>query len=190
MTAPFRSRMAMGIASRPIASTIAAKARSSSLPPSKKQQQRLWEAMGRPDLATTDRSARSMNASEHIRVLSELFKSRDARAWEEGLQAAHVPACRVCTIAEVAREPQFAARELVHRHEFVPGVEGPLSVPVAGFKYRARRATGEKPPPRVGEHTIATAAGTRLRRGDYRTIEAVRGGRNVGPDRVVRMIHL
>lgn len=120
----------------------------------KKQQQRLWDAMGRPDLATTDRSTRSMNASEHIRVLSELFKSRDARAWEEGLQAAHVPACRVCTIAEVAREPQFAARELVHRHEFVPGVEGPLSVPVAGFKYAHGGPQVKTPPPRVGEHTM------------------------------------
>lgn len=119
----------------------------------KKQQQRLWEAMGRPDLATTDRSARRRNASEHIRVLSDLFKLRTARDWEDHLQAHHVPACRVCTIADAVREPQFAARDLIHHHSYVPGVDGALSVPVAGFKYGHGGPKVKSPPPRVGEHT-------------------------------------
>jgi crotonobetainyl-CoA:carnitine CoA-transferase CaiB-like acyl-CoA transferase len=119
-----------------------------------KQQRRLWEAMGRADLATTDRRERSKQASEHIRVLTELFKKRTAGDWEEHLQAHHVPACRVCTIADAVCEPQFAARELVHRHSFVPGVEGPLSVPVAGFKYDHDGPKVKTPPPRVGEHSV------------------------------------
>jgi crotonobetainyl-CoA:carnitine CoA-transferase CaiB-like acyl-CoA transferase len=120
----------------------------------RKQQQRLWEAMGRADFATTDRTTRSKNAAEHIRVLSELFLKRSARDWEEHLQAHHVPACRVCTIAETVREPQFAARDLMYRHDFVPGVEGPLSVPVAGFKYGHGGPRVKSPPPRVGEDTV------------------------------------
>jgi crotonobetainyl-CoA:carnitine CoA-transferase CaiB-like acyl-CoA transferase len=111
--------------------------------------------MGRPHFATTDRDARSRYASEHIQVLSELFLERSARDWEDHLQAHHVPACRVCTIAEVAREPHFVARDLVHRHDFVPGVEGPLSVPVAGFKYDHGGPKVTSPPPRVGENTVA-----------------------------------
>jgi crotonobetainyl-CoA:carnitine CoA-transferase CaiB-like acyl-CoA transferase len=124
----------------------------------KKQQGRFFAAMGRPDLATTDRKARSKNASEHIQVLSDLFLKRSAREWEEHLQANHVPACRVCNIAEVVREPQFAARDLVHRHDFVPGVDGPLSVPVAGFKYGHGGPQVKSPPPRVGEDTVAILA--------------------------------
>ena len=119
----------------------------------KKQQQRLWTAMGQPDLATTDRTVRTRNAAEHIRVLSELFKLRTARHWENDLQAHHVPACRVCTIADAVREPQFAARDLIHHHTYVPGVDGPLSVPVAGFKYEHGGPRKTNPPPRVGEHT-------------------------------------
>lgn len=119
----------------------------------RKQQQRLWEAMGRPDLATSDRSVRTKNASEHIKVLSDLFQTRSARDWEEHLQTNHVPACRVCTIAEAVLEPQFAARNLIHRHDFAPGVDGPLSVPVAGFKYEHGGPQVTTPPPRIGEHT-------------------------------------
>ena len=120
----------------------------------KKQQRRLWEAVGRPDLATTDRGARRRNAAEHIQVLSILFKLRDASDWENHLQGHGVPASRVCTIADAVREPQFAARDLVHHHRFVPGVEGPLSVPVAGFKYGHGGPKVRSPPPRVGEHTV------------------------------------
>lgn len=119
----------------------------------KKQQRRLWEAMGRLDLATTDRNARSKNAAEHIEVLSALFLQRSAREWEEHLQAHHVPASRVCNIADAVREPQFAARGLLHRHDFVPGLDGPLSVPVAGFKYGHGGPQVKSPPPRVGEHS-------------------------------------
>lgn len=120
----------------------------------KKQQRRLWEAVGCPGPATTDRGARRRNAAEHTQVLSALFKLRTASDWETHLQGHGVPASRVCTIADAVREPQFAARDLVHHHSFVPGVEGPLSVPVAGFKYDHGGPTVKSPPPRVGEHTV------------------------------------
>jgi crotonobetainyl-CoA:carnitine CoA-transferase CaiB-like acyl-CoA transferase len=120
----------------------------------KKQQHRLWEAVGRPDLATADRGARRRDAAEHILVLSALFKLRTASDWESHLQSHGVPASRVCNIADAVREPQFHVRDLVHRHSFVPGVEGPLSVPVAGFKYEHGGPTVKTAPPRVGEHTV------------------------------------
>jgi crotonobetainyl-CoA:carnitine CoA-transferase CaiB-like acyl-CoA transferase len=120
-----------------------------------KQQQRLWEAMGRPDLATSDRAVRRRDASTHINVLTELFKTRTALDWENHLQASHVPAARVSTLAEAARCAQFQARGLVHRHGFVPGVEGPLAVPMAGFKFDHGGPRVETPPPRVGENTAA-----------------------------------
>jgi crotonobetainyl-CoA:carnitine CoA-transferase CaiB-like acyl-CoA transferase len=121
----------------------------------RKQQRRLWEAMGRPDLACPDRQVRSKDMMEHVTVLTALFKRRTAREWEDHLQAHHVPASRVYTLAEAAEEPQFVERDLIHRHEFVPGVEGPLSVPVAGFKFDHGGPRVKSPPPRVGENTVA-----------------------------------
>jgi crotonobetainyl-CoA:carnitine CoA-transferase CaiB-like acyl-CoA transferase len=120
-----------------------------------KQQRRLWEAMARPDLAAIDRKARRKDADMHIQVLSVLFKERTAREWEAHLQGHRVPAARVNTIAEAVREPQFEARALVHRHDFVPGMDGPLSVPVAGFKFDHGGPEVKSPPPRVGESTVA-----------------------------------
>jgi crotonobetainyl-CoA:carnitine CoA-transferase CaiB-like acyl-CoA transferase len=120
-----------------------------------RQQRRLWDAMGRPDLATADRKARRSNMADNIKVLTELFKQRTAREWEDLLQAHHVPASRVYTIAETTKEAQFAARDLVHHHAFVPGVEGPLSVAVAGFKFDHGGPQVKSPPPRVGENTVA-----------------------------------
>jgi crotonobetainyl-CoA:carnitine CoA-transferase CaiB-like acyl-CoA transferase len=120
-----------------------------------KQQRRLWEAMGRPELATSDRGARRKDAATHIEVLTELFKTRTALEWENHLQAAHVPAARVSTLAEAAGGAQFQARGLVHRHGFAPGVGGPLAVPVAGFKFDHGGPRVETPPPRIGENTAA-----------------------------------
>jgi crotonobetainyl-CoA:carnitine CoA-transferase CaiB-like acyl-CoA transferase len=120
-----------------------------------KQQRRLWEAMGRPDLATSDRGARRKDAAMHIEVLSELFKTRTALEWENHLQASHVPASRVSTLAEAAGGAQFQARSLVHRHGFAPGVGGPLAVPVAGFKFDHGGPRVDTPPPRIGENTAA-----------------------------------
>jgi crotonobetainyl-CoA:carnitine CoA-transferase CaiB-like acyl-CoA transferase len=91
----------------------------------------------------------------HIAVLTELFMSRTAREWEDCLQGCHVPAARVSTLAETAHEPQFKARGIVHRHDFVPGVDGPLAVPVAGFKFAHGGPRVDRPPPRVGENTLA-----------------------------------
>jgi crotonobetainyl-CoA:carnitine CoA-transferase CaiB-like acyl-CoA transferase len=124
----------------------------------RKQQRRLWEAMERPEFATTDRGARHRDAALHIEVLSALFRTRTARQWEDHLQAHHVPASRVYDIAEVAAAPQFAARNLVHRHAFVKGVEGPLSVPVAGFKFDHGGPAVTSPPPRIGEDTVGILA--------------------------------
>jgi crotonobetainyl-CoA:carnitine CoA-transferase CaiB-like acyl-CoA transferase len=120
-----------------------------------KQQRRLWEAVGRADLATQDRQSRRRDLSEHVKVLTELFKKRSASEWETHLQAHHVPASRINTIADAAKEPQFAARNLIHRHESVQGVDGAVSVLVAGFKFDHGGPEVKSPPPRVGENTVS-----------------------------------
>jgi crotonobetainyl-CoA:carnitine CoA-transferase CaiB-like acyl-CoA transferase len=117
------------------------------------QQKRLWAAMGRPELASEDRAARQKNREQQKSVLTEVFKTRTAAEWESFLQGHHIPAARVRNMAEAVADPQFAAREITHRHEMVPGVDGPFSVAVSGFKFAHGGPAVTSPPPRVGEHT-------------------------------------
>ena len=42
---------------------------------------------------------------------------------------------------------------MLHRHENVPGVGKPVTVPLAAFKFAHDGASIERPPPRLGEHT-------------------------------------
>ena len=42
---------------------------------------------------------------------------------------------------------------MLHRHDDVPGVGKPVSVPLAAFKFAHDGPSIERPPARVGEHT-------------------------------------
>jgi formyl-CoA transferase len=53
---------------------------------------------------------------------------------------------------EALSDPQVKTRKILHRHERVPGVEGPLTVPMCAFKYEHGGPSIETPPPRLGEH--------------------------------------
>ena len=42
---------------------------------------------------------------------------------------------------------------MLHRHDAVPGVGRPVTVPLAAFKFAHDGPSLERPPARVGEHT-------------------------------------
>ena len=42
---------------------------------------------------------------------------------------------------------------MLHRHEKVPGVDKPLTVPLAAFKFAHDGPSIERPPARIGEHS-------------------------------------
>jgi crotonobetainyl-CoA:carnitine CoA-transferase CaiB-like acyl-CoA transferase len=44
-------------------------------------------------------------------------------------------------------------RGVLHRHEDVPGVGKPVTVPLAAFKFAHDGPSIERPPARLGEHT-------------------------------------
>ena len=77
---------------------------------------------------------------------------RSAQEWEDHLQANHVPAGRVRTMAEALEDPQLDSRNILHRHDNVPGVDGPVTVPMCAFKLAHGGPSIETPPPRLGEH--------------------------------------
>src|SRR6201991_3009446 len=81
-----------------------------------RQQRRLWTLLERPDMIKTTNDERDADHAREIAVLTEIMRTRTADEWETFLQANHVPAARVRTMAEALADPQMASRGVIHRH--------------------------------------------------------------------------
>src|SRR5262245_31027717 len=64
-----------------------------------KQQRRLWTLLERPNMIKKTNEERDADRAREAQVLSELMLMRTADEWENFLQAHHVPAARVRTMA-------------------------------------------------------------------------------------------
>jgi len=116
----------------------------------------ICRAIDRLDLARDPRLARWQNhpelAAEVGPMLEAAFLGRSARAWEETLAAADVPAAKIRTLDEILAEPQLAPRDLLVDIDDVPGLDRRIAVPNVGFKLGD--AVGRPaPPPLPAAHT-------------------------------------
>src|SRR5271154_2692176 len=119
------------------------------------QQRRLWTVLERPDMIKDDNEAREADRAREAAVLTDIFKTRTADEWEVYLQARHVPAARVRTMAEAVADPHFKSRGVFHHHASAPGIDGPFGVPLAAFKFAHGGPSIETPPPEFGADTVA-----------------------------------
>jgi crotonobetainyl-CoA:carnitine CoA-transferase CaiB-like acyl-CoA transferase len=124
----------------------------------RRQHARLFELLGRPDIAAvSDYAPRFDAAGEQAEFLRALFATRPAAEWEDHLQKHGIPAARVRALDEALADPQLAARAVTHT--FAEGPDGkPLTVPLAAFKLEHGGARIDSPPPTLGEHTDAVLA--------------------------------
>jgi crotonobetainyl-CoA:carnitine CoA-transferase CaiB-like acyl-CoA transferase len=120
-----------------------------------RQQARFWRAVERPDMIKTDNEARLADRAREAAIIADIIKARTADEWESYFQARHVPAARVRTMAEALADPHFAERRVFHHFADVPGIGGPLGVPLAAFKFAHGGPSIEHPPHRMGEDTDA-----------------------------------
>jgi crotonobetainyl-CoA:carnitine CoA-transferase CaiB-like acyl-CoA transferase len=120
-----------------------------------RQQARFWRAVGREDMIKTDNEARIDDREREAAVIAEIIKTRTADEWEAYFQARHVPAARVRRMAEAVADPHFANRRVFHQFEDVPGLDGPLGVPLAAFKFAHGGPSIETPPREMGADTEA-----------------------------------
>jgi crotonobetainyl-CoA:carnitine CoA-transferase CaiB-like acyl-CoA transferase len=120
-----------------------------------RQHQRLWTALDRPDLAAQSRYEEIEAIEDVMKAeLSRVFLTRTAAQWEEFLNGIGVPAARVRTIPEALKLDRLDRRgALFHRFAAVPGVDDPVTVPVAAFSYAHGGPRVETPPPGLGAHT-------------------------------------
>lgn len=123
-----------------------------------RQQKRLWEALGRPEMAKTRNEDRVAGRDAEAAALREIMATRTADAWEAFLQSRHVPAARVRRMDEALADPHLASRGLTHRFEQAEGVAGPFSVPVAAFGLAHGGPRVDAPPRPLGADTDALLA--------------------------------
>jgi crotonobetainyl-CoA:carnitine CoA-transferase CaiB-like acyl-CoA transferase len=122
----------------------------------KGQHQRLWQALGRPDLAALWSVEDQEEHRERLAAaLREAMATRTAEEWERFLAGIHVPAARVRNLAETLSLEQVGQRGLLHRFDPAPGIDRPLAVPVAGFRFAHGGPRADTPPPPLGADTDA-----------------------------------
>jgi crotonobetainyl-CoA:carnitine CoA-transferase CaiB-like acyl-CoA transferase len=120
-----------------------------------RQQARFWQAVGREDMIKTDNEARVDDREREAAVIADIIKTKTADEWEAYFQARHVPAARVRTMAEAVADPHFTDRRVFHHFDAVPGIDGPVAVPLAAFKFAHGGPSIEHPPHEMGEDTDA-----------------------------------
>jgi crotonobetainyl-CoA:carnitine CoA-transferase CaiB-like acyl-CoA transferase len=119
-----------------------------------RQHERLFNAVGRPDIAAqAGHEERDRLYAQQTEELGKIIAGRTADEWERYLQDRHVPAGRVRTLSEALRDPQLESRRVLHEHAKIDGIDGPVTVPLAAFKFAHDGPSIESPPPRLGEHT-------------------------------------
>ena len=117
-----------------------------------RQQRRLWTVLERPDMIKRTNEEREQDREREAALLSDLLAARTAEEWEGFLQARHVPAARVRTMAEALADPQLATRGVIHRHNGAAGIEGGFGVPLSAFTFAHGGPRIDSPPPLLGQH--------------------------------------
>lgn len=118
------------------------------------QHERLFRALDRPDLAAqSSHEERERLYEQQTAEVEKIIARRTADEWEQHLQARHVPAGRVRRLSEALADPQLKSRGVLHEHPKIEGIEGPVTVPLAAFKFADGGPSIETPPPRLGQHT-------------------------------------
>jgi crotonobetainyl-CoA:carnitine CoA-transferase CaiB-like acyl-CoA transferase len=115
-----------------------------------RQQARFWRAIERPDMIKSDNESRVDDREREAAIIADIIKTKTADEWEVYFQARHVPAARVRTMAEALADPHFQTRRVFHKFDAVPGIGGPLGVPLAAFKFAHGGPSIEHPPHEMG----------------------------------------
>lgn len=123
-----------------------------------RQQKRLWEALGRPEMAKRSNEERLAQREAERLVLAEIMLTRTAREWEEWLQPRHIPAARVRDLAEALTDPHVATRGVRQAFPDGEGAGVPYAVPVAAFGFAHGGPRVDAPPRGVGADTDAVLA--------------------------------
>ena len=121
---------------------------------------RLMKVIGRMDLADdpslSDNAGRAKRGDDLDRVIGEWTAKCDAREVVRILNEAQVPNGRIYSMADIARDAQYLARDMIREVRLKDGT--PLKVPGIVPKLSATPGDIEWIGPELGEHTAAVLA--------------------------------
>ncbi|WP_024972906.1 CaiB/BaiF CoA transferase family protein [Ralstonia pickettii] len=116
---------------------------------------RLMQAIGLPEFAEDARFADNAKRVQHNDLLDGVIGEWTARhpidAVLQVLEQADVPSGRIYTAADIARDPQYAARGMIERHTLPDGQ--PIDLPGIVPKLSATPGSTRWVGPELGEHT-------------------------------------
>ena len=116
---------------------------------------RLCETLGLPELATDARFVTNRKRMEHksalIPMLAARFKTRNARAWMEALNAVGVASGPINDLGQVFADPQVQHREMLR--EIPHPLSGTLRVVANPVRFSDTPIEYDRWPPLRGEHT-------------------------------------
>jgi crotonobetainyl-CoA:carnitine CoA-transferase CaiB-like acyl-CoA transferase len=124
-----------------------------------RQHERLWRAVGRPDMVKSSNEDRIRDNQKEIDALGEIMRTKDAAEWENYLQSKGVPAARVRGFAEMMADPHIEARGAVHYLSDVEGVDRPFAVPGPLFRLAHGGGSVDVAPRRLGSDTDDVLSG-------------------------------
>ena len=118
---------------------------------------RLMGAIGRPDLAAdptlADNTGRVARVAEIDAAIEAWTSSRAVEEVLSSLEAVSVPAGRIYTVADIAADPHYEARGMLHRIQMDHGDE--LTIPGIVPKLSRTPGAHRRNAPRIGQDTVA-----------------------------------
>ena len=118
---------------------------------------RLMGAIGRPDLAAdptlADNTGRVARVAEIDAAIEAWTSSRAVEEVLSSLEAVSVPAGRIYTVADIAADPHYEARGMLHRIQMDHGDE--LTIPGIVPKLSRTPGAHHRNAPRIGQDTVA-----------------------------------
>ncbi len=123
-----------------------------------RQQKRLWEALGHPEMVKQSNNERFDDYDREEALLARLLATRSAAEWERFLRDHRVPAGRVRGLDEALGDPQLDHRGVLHDLDAPEGRAGTYKVPVAPFLMSAGNPAIDRAPPRIGQHSAEVLA--------------------------------
>ena len=115
-----------------------------------RQQRRLWEALGRPDLIKLNNRDRVKAYAEEERILTQIFVTESVEYWELLLRENRVPVSRVQRLEAMLKDEHVLSRKVLHRFDEKAGALAGLTVPVAGFQLSGGAVEVTSPPQAIG----------------------------------------
>ena len=116
---------------------------------------RLFQALGRPELATDSRfdslAARAKNIDVLLGVVSESLRSRTTEEWLGIFQAADIPCGKVNALQDLFHDPYL--QETAFFQQVRHPDEGDVTVPAIPAQFSVSPPAGQRLWPKLGEHT-------------------------------------